>query len=308
MAVKRLRYYDQQFLVEADFTDEQKYHLEMRRRATRLLHTFGIAEGLEVQRTGNRQVTVKPGVAIDRDGREIVVETDQVVSLDTPAFLAATTIFLTIAYQEAPSDPATATGTPGNTRITETPLIQAATTAPVTDGTVIRLAEIAKAAGADLPVPTGGVFDGGVRQPTSARLGTGAIAAANLATGAVTDTKIAAGAVTAAKLAAGAVSDVSIAAATISEAKLAAALAAKINTPAGLISLDGVSRDASGNVDLVGANAILITPINTTTKQITIGESHSAVIGNPHATQAIQLQGTTSDCGSSPRSPSRTRT
>ena len=45
MAIKRLRYFDNQFLVEADFTDEQKYHLEMRRRLNRALHSFGIAAG-----------------------------------------------------------------------------------------------------------------------------------------------------------------------------------------------------------------------------------------------------------------------
>jgi hypothetical protein len=34
MPVKRLHYFDHQFLVEADFTDEQAYHVGMRRRLT----------------------------------------------------------------------------------------------------------------------------------------------------------------------------------------------------------------------------------------------------------------------------------
>jgi len=65
MAIQRLRYFDHQFLVVADFKEEQDYHKEMRRRLNRVLHTPGIAEGLEVVRTSNKSVTVKPGIAID---------------------------------------------------------------------------------------------------------------------------------------------------------------------------------------------------------------------------------------------------
>ena len=43
--IKRLNYFDAQFLGETDFTDEQTYHLEMRRRHNRLLHSWGVADG-----------------------------------------------------------------------------------------------------------------------------------------------------------------------------------------------------------------------------------------------------------------------
>ena len=75
MSIKRLNYFNHQFLEEKDFRDEQQYHLEMRRRLNRSLHIWGIAEGLEVARSGNREVTVAPGFAIDREGRELVVVT-----------------------------------------------------------------------------------------------------------------------------------------------------------------------------------------------------------------------------------------
>ena len=62
--IKRLHYFDHQFLVEADFSDEQTYHLDMRRRHNRDLHTFGVAAGLQVEKTGDKEVTVSAGTAV----------------------------------------------------------------------------------------------------------------------------------------------------------------------------------------------------------------------------------------------------
>lgn len=42
--VKRLNYYDHQFLRAPDFTDEQHYHLGMRRLHNSSLHTWGIVQ------------------------------------------------------------------------------------------------------------------------------------------------------------------------------------------------------------------------------------------------------------------------
>lgn len=73
MSIKRLNYFNHQFLEEQDFRDEQQYHLDMRRRLNHSLHIWGVVEGLQVARSGNREVTVEPGFAIDREGRELVV-------------------------------------------------------------------------------------------------------------------------------------------------------------------------------------------------------------------------------------------
>jgi hypothetical protein len=182
MAVKRLHYYDQQFLVEADFTDEQKYHVDMRRRLNNLLHGFGIAQGLEVIRTGARQVTVKAGGAIDRNGRELILEADTNIDLSNlTTFPGNTPVFVTIAYQESQTDPSTATGASGNTRITEAPMAQASTTAPPTDGTVVRLAQFTKTAAGDVPGNLNDALDGGVRQSVSAKIGPAAVDNTNLA-------------------------------------------------------------------------------------------------------------------------------
>jgi hypothetical protein len=75
MSIKRLNYFNHQFLEEQDFRDEQQYHIDVRRRLNRSLHAFGVAEGLQVARSGNLEITIEPGFAIDREGRELVVLT-----------------------------------------------------------------------------------------------------------------------------------------------------------------------------------------------------------------------------------------
>jgi hypothetical protein len=104
--IKRLRYFDKQFLVEADFTDEQKYHLGMRRRHNRLLHTPGIAQGLEVQKTDAKKVKVTPGTALDSKGQEIVLFTDFSLDLsNATSYPPNSTVYITIEYQEEAIDP-----------------------------------------------------------------------------------------------------------------------------------------------------------------------------------------------------------
>ena len=125
MAIKRLNYFDHQFLVAGDFTAEQAYHLEMRRRLNRLLYTEGIADGLEVRKSADKKVTVSPGVAIDRLGREMIWEPEpdqRVFDLSDIPGHAIVGIF--IEYQEQESDPTTATGFSGKTRVTEKPVVR----------------------------------------------------------------------------------------------------------------------------------------------------------------------------------------
>ena len=228
MAIKRLNYFDNQFLVEADFTEAQQYQVEMRRRLARLLATTGIAEGLEVAKSAARAVTVRPGTALDRDGRTIIIETNRVVDLSNAVqFPAGATVFLTLAYQEQLTDPSTATGAPGMTRVTELSVAQASTVAPPGDGTVIPLARFTMDAGGNVPGNINDLLDGGVRQTTSSR---------------------------------------------------------GERWP---VSVDGVSNPG-GNIDLVQAQSISILP-DDSNNRITIGETHSARLDNPHATTASQI-------------------
>lgn len=127
--IKRLHYFNHQFLRAKDFTAEQNYHLDMRRFHNRLLHTWGIMEGLTVEfETGASGVTVRRGAAIDRQGREIVLTQDSQVEL--AGFTADADVYITIAYQEQQTDPTGETGVEGNTRWTETPRIETLEKAP----------------------------------------------------------------------------------------------------------------------------------------------------------------------------------
>jgi hypothetical protein len=181
MAIKRVRYYDQQSLVEPDFTDEQRYHINQRRRINRLFHAFGIADGLQVIRSGNKQVTVTAGFAIDRDGREIVLDADRVLDLSNAGqFPPNGTVFVTASYQETLSDPSTK-GAPGNTRVTENAAIAAVTTPPPADGSVIRLCRFVTTDTGDVPGNPNDEIDNAVRVAATSKLGAAAIAESNLA-------------------------------------------------------------------------------------------------------------------------------
>jgi hypothetical protein len=76
--IERLRYYDGEYLRGYDFTDEQSYHLEMRRRLNHRLHLHGIVYGLHLVQDQDSPpppqipfFSIAPGMAIDREGREI---------------------------------------------------------------------------------------------------------------------------------------------------------------------------------------------------------------------------------------------
>src|SRR5262249_20569948 len=71
-----------------DFTDEQSYHVAMRRRLNLALHRFGIVEGLILQQDANSIppnllfFSITAGFAIDQNGREIVVSAPYALSTD----------------------------------------------------------------------------------------------------------------------------------------------------------------------------------------------------------------------------------
>ena len=72
--IKRLCYYERQFLGVSDFQAEQSYHMDMRRRHLIAQHTWGIIVGLELsQPLGADGWSLQPGMAVDGFGREIVV-------------------------------------------------------------------------------------------------------------------------------------------------------------------------------------------------------------------------------------------
>ena len=145
LAIKRLRYFNHQFLRVEDFQEEQDYHLRMRRRLNRVLHTWGVAEGLQVTAdAGANSVKVAPGTAIDEQGREIVLLTERTEPLAT---YAVKTVFVTLRYLEEPTDETDETGTGFEARRwTERAEVKVVDAAPARQGDVLLLARVNLAA------------------------------------------------------------------------------------------------------------------------------------------------------------------
>jgi 6-phosphogluconolactonase (cycloisomerase 2 family) len=78
----RNNYFTGKLLVERDFTDEQRYYLGKLRRHNQRLHGWGTVCGLKVVEHPNpacqpQYVLIKPGMAVDCCGREILVQQEE---------------------------------------------------------------------------------------------------------------------------------------------------------------------------------------------------------------------------------------
>lgn len=158
--IKRLNYFTSQFLVEQDFKDEQAYFLDMRRRHNQFHHSWGVAgDGLQASKTADKSVSVSAGMAVDKQGREIVLLDAK--PKDLSAFSPNADVYLSVKYQEVsdPADHYSAGGVDNYTRTTERPVVDASTTPPPPDGTVVVLAKISLDAGGNI-----GKIDNSIRK------------------------------------------------------------------------------------------------------------------------------------------------
>ncbi|NEO40245.1 MAG: hypothetical protein F6J90_29430 [Moorea sp. SIOASIH] len=121
--IQRPNYFTAQFLVEEDFNDEQAYHRDMRLRHNRFLHEWGVVEGLEVTKVGDKRIAVSEGMAIDKDGREIIVLPNSPVpkTINLDGLPLNTTIEITIIYHEIKDKPYRLGNETKYTRTTERP-------------------------------------------------------------------------------------------------------------------------------------------------------------------------------------------
>ncbi|MBP2328885.1 hypothetical protein JOF56_009270 [Kibdelosporangium banguiense] len=121
-SAKRVQYQDHQILRLQDFTDEQDYHVAMRRRHNLSGHAWGIASGLDVI-LDNGNLFVQPGFAVDGYGRELVLATRIQVSSIELRTDGQFTYDLYLCYREKSTDPAQAAfdATKRDTRWTEHP-------------------------------------------------------------------------------------------------------------------------------------------------------------------------------------------
>jgi hypothetical protein len=117
--MERIRFFNGQILTAADFETDQEYHLQMRRLHNRMLHGFGVVDGLGVSVADGTDaaVVVSPGFALDRRGREIIVEGPVRISLGD---CTGDVYVVTIQYSEAATTPVpTLNGDVEFSRITE---------------------------------------------------------------------------------------------------------------------------------------------------------------------------------------------
>jgi hypothetical protein len=82
---ERNRYFTGKYMTARDFQGEQDYFLSRMRLHNRMLHGWGIVCGLEVERHRDPRcrdwVIVRPGIAIDCCGRELVLDREKAVRL-----------------------------------------------------------------------------------------------------------------------------------------------------------------------------------------------------------------------------------
>ena len=122
---KRMNYFDRQFLRAADFKVEQEYHLHRHRLHNKLLHTPGVATQNDLNVSGDsgqNTLTVAAGIAIDVDGREIVLLQQYKHSIDPQTQPGK--YQLTVRLDEVESDPSSDPGVDGRTRIKEEPIFE----------------------------------------------------------------------------------------------------------------------------------------------------------------------------------------
>ena len=312
--IKRLHYFTGELLVEKDFTDEQGYHIAMRRRHNHLCHGFGVVDGLIVSKSADRQVQISAGSAIDGQGREVVLVDNQSYTLRG----GDPTLYLTLQYAEVldDADKSKQAGVNDIIRWTERPVLAESATVPPEDGSVIVIARLTLKAGGVIDV----IDTSTVPRAAVSAIAPGAVHEDQIVNGSVTDPKIFG--VSGAKLTDNTVTDAKIVGmaaskltGTVTDAQIAGMAASKLTgtvTDTQIAGMDGAKLTANsvsldklalnlqppvsvkgvknpgGDIDVVATNAITVSA-NITTKQITIGEGHSTVTTNPHQVTANQV-------------------
>ncbi len=154
--ITRPNYFDGQLLGAEDFILDQTYAIARRRLHNRLLHTWGVAQGLTISfATGASTATISAGVAYDSLGREIVLAADA----QTPSVgnQPGATLYVTIAYTENQTTPRSMGGATGNARWTESPTIALNSAAPADPSTQLVLGRLSVGANGQIAGSDDGV-------------------------------------------------------------------------------------------------------------------------------------------------------
>jgi hypothetical protein len=104
---ERPNFFSGQLLTAVDLEEEQSYHREKNKQHNRYLHGSGVVCGLWVvpaDPAKPRSVMVKPGLALDSWGREIVVPEPIEFELGEQS-RRTDSVYVVLEYRERPSDP-----------------------------------------------------------------------------------------------------------------------------------------------------------------------------------------------------------
>ncbi|HLN63065.1 MAG TPA: Ig-like domain-containing protein [Symbiobacteriaceae bacterium] len=122
MASRRMRsfernhYFYGKLMTARDFRTEQEYHREKQWLHTRLVHDFGVVGGLKVRSAGDVsnpwRLLLEPGLAVDSEGREIVVAEPFEFDLSRLMYQYGLNpseikkpVYLTLSYRECEAEP-----------------------------------------------------------------------------------------------------------------------------------------------------------------------------------------------------------
>ena len=114
----RNNYFTGKLLVERDFTDETRFHMEKLRHHQQQLHGWGVVCGLKVKQHPNekcrdRYVCIEPGSAVDCCGRDIIVLEEECIDISAlPEIKAlkdsnddkAHTLQICVRFRECPTE------------------------------------------------------------------------------------------------------------------------------------------------------------------------------------------------------------
>ena len=95
----RVNYFDRQFIRLAELQDEQAYHLALRRRHNLSHHSWGIVIGLEIVREQDGRPAVRPGLAVDGYGRELLFLDRRIIGRDVFDRYGTSRLDLWLEYQ-----------------------------------------------------------------------------------------------------------------------------------------------------------------------------------------------------------------
>jgi hypothetical protein len=144
---ERVNYFFGQLLGVDDYLAEQEYHRGMRHLHNRLLHGWGIVDGLDVEGDGGG-VLVRPGFALDSLGRELLLPEPVHVDLPPEAAVDEPIEWYVVAtWEEIPAGPIAGGDDVSFSRWIERCAISIGPVAPEDDGPALLLATVTAAAG-----------------------------------------------------------------------------------------------------------------------------------------------------------------